>query len=150
MNQNSRLPIEITVVHYPGQKVLRLRFHRDAVPNWCLGLCLLKEGLVEAFTVIEQGTKGAKAKFSVGSHLGARSYVTLGAQSSLVMMTRNNLDYVYDFFLKYYRDGVADVDHLDLEATTESGDEVYITFQVPESKVPLSPAEAKKRLEDWS
>lgn len=68
------------------------------------------------------------------------------------MLTRNNLDYVHQFFLKYYRDGVAEVDHLDLEAVdAETGhEEIYITFQVSESRPPLSPEEAKKRLEDWS
>lgn len=152
MNHPSRLPIEIDVVRHPGQNVLRLRFHRDALRDWCLGLCLLKEGLVEAFNVIEERARGSKVKFLVGSQFSQKSRITLGAQSSEVVMTKNNLDYVQHFFLKYYRDGVADVDHLDLEAVDiETGDnEIYITFQVSEASAPMTPEEAKRRLDGWS
>jgi len=152
MNQNSRLPIDIAIVRHPGQKVLRLRFHRDALRDWCLGLCLLKEGLVEAFTVIEQGASGTKVKFLVEQRFSSKPRITFQAQSSEVRLTGNNLDYLRQFFLRYYRDGVAEVDHLDLEASdAETGDdEVYVTFEVSESRPPLSPEEAKRRLGDWS
>jgi hypothetical protein len=132
MNHHSRLPIEIEIIRHRGQSVLRFQFHRDALRDWCLGLCLLKEGLVEAFTTIEQRARGSKVKFVVGTHVGPKSQITLDAQSSEVVLTENNLDYVQHFFLKYYRDGVAEVDHLDLEAVdtkTEDSD-IYITFHL--------------------
>ncbi|HLJ85253.1 MAG TPA: hypothetical protein VKZ53_00430 [Candidatus Angelobacter sp.] len=67
-------------------------------------------------------------------------------------MTRKNLGHVYYFFLKYYRDGLAEVDHLDLEAIdAETGsNEIYVTFNVSESKAPMTPEEAQRRLDDWS
>ena len=91
-------------------------------------------------------------KFLVEPRLRAKASITFQTQCSDVRLTGNNVDYLCQFFLKYYRDGVAEVDHVDLEASNaETGDqEVYVTFQVSESKLPLSPEEAKRRLEDWS
>src|SRR5690348_8936442 len=141
MNQEVRLPIDIQIVHHPGQSVLRLQFRQEALRDWCLGLCLLKEGLIDAFTVTEQAAKAAKVKFVLGAKLGARSRITLKELGSEVVLTRNGLDYLCGFFLKYYRDGVAEVDHLDLEAVNaETGEkEVYITFQASESRAPMNP-----------
>jgi hypothetical protein len=154
MNQNTRLPIDIAIVRHPKQKVLRLQVHRNGLRDWCLGLCLLKEGLVETFTVIEEEGKGrgTKVKFRVETHPSTRSRITLIAMASEVLMTKSNLDYVLHFFLKYYRDGVAEVDHIDLEGVdTETGDnETYITFHVSEAKGPMTPDEARTRLADWS
>ena len=152
MNHHSLLPIEIEIVRHPGQNVLRLRFHRDAIRDWCLGLCLLKEGLVETFTVVEQDGSGTKVRFLADPQFGARSRVTLNARASEVVMTKNNLDYVEHFFLKHYRDGVAEVDHLDLEAvdSTTGDNEIYVTFQITESRAPMTPEEARKRLGEWS
>jgi len=152
MNQETRLSVDLQIVHHPGQSVLRLQFRREALRDWCLGLCLLKEGLIDAFTITEQAAKAAKVKFIVGAKPGARSRATLKVEASEVMLTRNGLDYLYQFFLKYYRDGVAEVDHLDLEAVdAETGDkEIYITFQASESRPPMTPEEARRRLEGWS
>jgi hypothetical protein len=59
------------------------------------------------------------------------------------------LEYIQAFFLKYYRDEVAEVDHVDLEAidvaTGKQGE--YVTFRVPDSKPPLSAQEVKERLQ---
>src|SRR5438309_10448359 len=100
MNQNSRLAIDIEVVRHPGQNVLRLQFHRDALLDWCLGLCLLKEGLVETITVIDQSATGTKARFLVASQHRSRSRVTLTVRASQVVMTSNNLEYLHHFFSK--------------------------------------------------
>lgn len=118
MNQISRLAIDIALVRHPGQNVLRLQFHPDAVRDWCLGLCLLREGLVETFTVIEKSARGTKVKFLVDPQLGTRPRIILNPRSNEVVMARTNLEYLHHFFLKYYRDGVAEVDHLDLERLT--------------------------------
>jgi hypothetical protein len=152
MNQHARLAIEIELVRHAEQNVLRLQFDREALRDWCLGLCLLKEGLVEAFIVSELRAQGKKVNFVLEPQLGGNARITLNPQSSKVVMTKNNLDCLHRYFLKYYRDGVAEVDHLDLQAVdAETGDnEVYITFQVPESREPITPEKAKARLEEWS
>jgi hypothetical protein len=59
VNKNLRLPIGIELRRHPGQSILRLSFRREALPDWCLGLCLLKEGLIESLTVVEEHGKAA-------------------------------------------------------------------------------------------
>lgn len=152
MNQQARLPIHIEIVRHSTQTAVRLQFSRKCLSEWCLGLCLLREGLIDAFTVTEEAAKNSNVKFLVGAKLGARSRVTLNEPCSEVVLTKNGLDHMCIFFLKYYRDGVADVDHLDLEAVDAEtgGREIYITFQASESRTPMTPDEAKRRLKGWS
>jgi len=62
-------------------------------------------------------------------------------------LTHNDLDYILHFFLKYFRDGVADVDHIDLDVVSDSdSQQSTIKFQVRDSIGPVSAKEAKKRL----
>jgi hypothetical protein len=129
-----------------------LEFHHDAIRDWCLGLCLLTEELIHDFTVSELDGTGTRVKFQVDSGDRAKTRITCNAQSSKVVITKNNLDYLRNFFLKYYRDGVAEVDHLDLEADDDQNEDskIYITFKVPDSRTPMTPGEAKRRLDRWS
>jgi hypothetical protein len=114
-----------------------------------MALSLLKEGLIETLTVTERERKGVKVQLLSEPKTGGTVRVSFRPDLNRVAMTRNNLEYVQHFFLKYYRDGVAEVDHLDLQAIdAETGDkEVYVTFRAPESKPPVTPEEARRRLE---
>jgi hypothetical protein len=59
MNKHLQLPVDIELVHHSGQTVLCLRFHREALRDWCLGLTLLNEALIENLLVTgERRTKG--------------------------------------------------------------------------------------------
>ena len=49
------------------------------------------------------------------------------------------------FFLKYYRDGQADVDHLDFEAAWHTGAACDLTLKVALHKPPISADEARRR-----
>jgi hypothetical protein len=149
MNKRLQLPIDIKLVHHPGQDALILSFRREALNDWCLGLCLLKEGLIETLAVT-----GERRKMSVEIGFGAKPEAsrvvraTLRSDTSVVEITNNDLDRLQHFFLRYYRDGVADVDHLDIDAISAAtgNRDVYITFRVPDSRPPVGPKEAKERL----
>jgi hypothetical protein len=149
MNKHLRLPLDIDLVRHPGQTVLRFSLRREALCEWCAGLSLLREGLIETLTVTEQQGRGTKVQFQSEPKTGETVRVSFRSDLIRVAMTRNSLEYVQHFFLKYYRDGVAEVDHLDLQAIdAETGDkEIYVTFRVPESRAPVTPEEARRRLE---
>jgi len=149
MNKHLRLPLDIDLVRHPGQTVLRISLHREVLCEWCAGLSLLKEGLIEVLTVTEQQKRGAKVQFLTEPKTGGTVRVRFKSDLSEVTLTRNNLEYLQHFFLKYYRDSVAEVDHLDLQAIdAETGNkEIYVTFRVPESTAPVTPEEARRRLE---
>jgi hypothetical protein len=149
MIKHLRLPLDIDLVRHPGQTVLRFSLHREALCDWCAGLSLLKEGLIEALTVSEQPGRGAKVRFLTEPKAGGTVRVSFRSDLSEITLTRNNLEYLQHFFLKYYRDGVAEVDHIDLQAvdTETGGTDIYVTFRVPESKAAVTPEEARRRLE---
>ena len=148
MNKHLQLPIDIELVRHPGQTVLSLSFRREALRDWCLGLCLLKEGLIETLIVAEERGKSKMIKFRATQETDRVTQVTFKPDFGQVEITRNQLGYLHRFFLKYYRDGVADVDHLDLEAINADTGEIdaYITFRVPDSRPPVSPEEVERRL----
>jgi hypothetical protein len=149
MNKNVVLPVDIALLNHPEQNVLAVSLSREALHEWCLGLCLLKECLIETLIVT-----GERRKTSVRIRLGpepekiSTARATLAPDTNLLEIANNDLDRLRYFFLRYYRDGVADVDHLDLEAidANTGKKDIYITFKVPDSKPPVSPAEAGRRL----
>jgi hypothetical protein len=58
------------------------------------------------------------------------------------------LDYLLHGFLKYYRHGAAEVDHLISSRFRERPDlDAYVTFVVPDFAAPLTEDETRKRLE---
>jgi hypothetical protein len=114
-----------------------------------LGLCLLKEGLTEGLLVSEErGRKKLELQMVGSSDVRAKAEASFGTETTQLRIASSDLDYLLHFFLKYYRDGVAEVDHLDLQAMSENveEEESYITFIVPESVLPVNEEEAKKRL----
>jgi hypothetical protein len=64
----------------------------------------------------------------------------------IVSLGRIALEVCLVYFLKYYRDGLADVDHLDFEATWDTGDACDFSLKVALHKPPVSAEEARKRL----
>ena len=57
-------------------------------------------------------------------------------------LTTSDLDFVRHFFLRFYRDGLAEVDHIDVQ----TGDGGYIIFCAELSVPPLSAEEAERLL----
>ncbi len=45
------LAVQIRVSRHPEQTALRIEFEEAAVERWCLGLCLLRSGMIEAMHV---------------------------------------------------------------------------------------------------
>jgi hypothetical protein len=147
MTKHLKLPLRLELVRYSGQTVLNIQFESKALSGWCLALCLLKEGLTAALVISEEGAKGKLELELMSEAKERRTHASFEAETARLRITSNDLDYLLHFFLKYYRDGFAEVDHLDLEvvAANERQD-ASVTFKVPESAQPLSPEQAKKRL----
>lgn len=109
-----------------------------------LGLALLVEDLAEAvvwrspqfgWVVRLRGQKAEGATLrSYGQH---RIELSLG---------KIETERWFTFFLKYYRDGRAEVDHLDVEAGWDTGGRCDFTLKVSEFQAPVSEREARRRL----
>jgi hypothetical protein len=148
MKKQLSLALRLKLVRHPGQTVLNIEFEKEALADWCLGLCLLKEGLIPILLVQERTAKGKlEIQLTGQTEHRTRTLASFESNVSRVRMTPDDLDYLLHFFLKYFRDGVAEVDHLDLDVESQTNNQdSTITFKVPESAQPLSAEEAKKRL----
>lgn len=147
MKKNIKLPLHIKLVDHSDQIVLNVQFENKAISDWSLALCLLKEGLISALLVSDED---AKHKLEIEIIKPAinrvKAHAIFESAITRLKITANDLDYLLHFFLKYYRDDLAEVDHIDLEVLTASGKDASITFKVAKAMTPLSVEEAKKRL----
>jgi hypothetical protein len=131
------LLVERITVH--EQQLLRIHLSKAVLRDWCLCLQLLQENLVEAF-ILFHNDASHKIEFRIVT--AGRSSVKGDEARLEVSLASADLDFVRPFFLRYYRDNVAEVDHLDIE--TDNGG--YITFSVEEFVPPVSAEEVRRRL----
>jgi len=145
MKKHLELRVEIELVHYPGQIVLVFVLHRDALSAWTLGLCLLGQGLINELVVTTVQDPRMTVSFLLNSKT-VKDSISIRDRNARINLTANSLGYVGYFFLKYFRDGVADVDHIHLEPVNAKNETIDLTFKVPDSKPPMSAEELRERL----
>jgi hypothetical protein len=65
-----------------------------------------------------------------------------------IQLTATELERLVDFFLRYYRDGVVEVDHIDIEANENVPGrmDAYVTIFVQDYRPSVSAEEAKRKL----
>jgi hypothetical protein len=110
-----------------------------------LGLALLSEALVDDLTLRPPRSRWAirlrkSAELCV---LRGRRY---GNQRVELVIGQVELDRWFVFFLKYFRDGCAEVDHLDAHGAWDTGASFDFTLRVSMFVPPVSEDEARKRL----
>lgn len=121
------------------QSLVRIHVAPASLKDWCLCLQLLNDNLIEAFTI----RRASSARtVQVGRGEGSCSDTMHGTNGLALKLSGRDLDFARHFFLRYYRDGAAEVDHIDIEME-EGG---YVIFSVGKSVPPVSPEEAKRRL----
>jgi hypothetical protein len=141
MTKTTDLGIDFQVLTLNSQRVARLFVSTSALREWCLCVQLLQDRLVDS-CVFRNAATFAKLNLRHGQQ---SSFQFADRNNVLtVCCSPNDLDVIRHFFLKYFRDGLADVDHLDIE--TEACGGGYLTFIVEESKNPCSPSVARQRL----
>jgi hypothetical protein len=123
------------------QSILNISVPPGSLKDWLLGLLLVQDKLVEACVF---GDDTARSKLEV--QLGASCEWRVGSQSGHFMMslTESALGYLIGFFARYYRDGIAEVDHIDIESTEPKFG--YITVRANEYSRPVASEEVKRRL----
>lgn len=148
MNKYIQLPVQLNLQEYDRQTVLRVSFDRSAVKEWCLCLGLLNEQLIESLTVSDLGGKFKLELRILSEPSQEQSVAEVGSTKTSVQLTSSDLEYTYYFFMRYYRDGVAEVDHIDLQIQLHDAQTFgYLTFDVPDSLPELSIDELKNRLD---
>lgn len=141
MKKHIDLALKVKEVTLEGQNVVSITVPPSCLRDVCLCLQLLQDSYVDAFT-----TRNPEDGQSLELYRGEISTVQSGRKhrQHAVSLNPQALSYVLAFFIRYYRDGYATVDHIDIEDEKRVGD--YITFRVKEYTPPLSAEEARRRL----
>lgn len=150
MNRTLQLPMQLRDGN--DQLVLVVELTPEMISQLCLELSLLKEGLAEAIVLSNTQTEfwlEVKRNARILKHeRGEISWQKTGARLSIAP---NELDYWLHYFLKYYRDGEGEVDHIDSDITKVSSQSdsvrgLFLVLKVPQAAPAVSAAEAKRRL----
>lgn len=140
MKKAMELALTVTARSLDGQSIVNVLIPPSSVCHWCLCLQLLHDQLVESCVLLLPEPQG-----KVEVRCAATSTHSIGHSGHRICLSSNALDYLRCFFLKYFRDGFAEVDHVDIDDEQHEGG--YLTFSVLESALPVSSAEVRKRLE---
>ena len=118
----------------------------DSIEAWCLELCLLREGLIERVRLTDRRNQPSVEIVRSGDqHYSACSCSETAWE---IQIGVDPLEYAIAFFLEYYRDEAASVDHIDIEADHREGDEdsLMIVLKVANARPPLSSEELRSKL----
>lgn len=122
-----------------GQNTFKIHVCKDDLADWIAILWIVVEGLGTALI-----TGARRSQFLLG--LGARES-RIDTSSSIPKISLNKVALVTlgAYLMRYYRDDVADVDHIDFDVASADGDG-YLIVAVDESRPALSAEEAHHRL----
>ena len=149
MNRAVQLLRPIAVKDIAGQLVVEVPLDLTTLSETCLSLTLLREQLMTSFVFLgsDRRTKlSLCARSSTGPLKKAR--LTIHGQEIELLMTEVALDYALGSCLKYYRDGFAEVDHIDIavDCAGRADPEAYVIMRFADSTTPVSQEDAAKRL----
>ena len=131
MTKLVKADLRVTSLTVSDQQGLKISVPPECTKDWLLCLHLLAEGLTETCTFLNINER---TKLSI--HLGSRSRWIVEQRNAHYAMTLDptSLDCLRAFFGRYYRDGFAEVDHVDLQPDEPLGS--YITISVHEYAPP--------------
>ena len=139
MRKFTDLSLAVESLTVERQALLRFHVTKGILADWSISLQLLQDGLVDA-VLFRRIDSSEKIELCIATE--NQSHVNEYKDRVVVSLTKSDLDYIRSFFLRYYRDGVAEVDHLDIQ----NSDGGYTTFCAEQSVPPVSAGEAKRRL----
>jgi hypothetical protein len=132
------LTTKITRSHFSYAAVVEVQIGDDRLASWCLELSLLSTGLAEV-AFLSDGAFTISITLDEELHPHTRGRAVWSDDALALVLTRNELDYWMHFFLRYYRDGAADVPYIDMDLSedrTNLDREVHIEFKCESVKPP--------------
>lgn len=133
------LEVDISFKNIEQQPVCSIVVSKAVLSDWIAMLWMLLE---EMGSVVIAGKTKSRCVIS----LGDTTSIIEDNRTLRITLSSTDLAFTGAYLLRFYRYGLAEVDHVDLEAI--SGDNCgYITFKVEEFMAPVSEMEARHRLE---
>jgi hypothetical protein len=138
--------VRFEMVSIHEQRVIRIHVSPETLHIWVLDLCLLREKLIQSLHILDLHDKN-KLEIVIDERMKAqqRAQIWFEKHRIRLALSRNEFDCWFHFFLKYFRDGVAEVDHFDTEPHTENYtyQDVYVTLMVDQSAPAIPSTELK-------
>lgn len=144
-----RLPVFFEESSYTDSDHVTITFGDAAEDRWTLGLCLLRENMISVLELEdEQQSYRLRLKVGPGLKAGDRAVATASKRQIEITLGQTELEAWLHFFLRMVRDGVAEVDHLDLETRPPEGQPrpTDLTLRVLRVPEPMSPDELRRQL----
>lgn len=136
-------------VDAPSQETIKVALAGVAAERFALGLCLLKERLADTLVIVDRGgQRRLRLAWDVRLMPNERARISRERQLVEVQISTTELERLVVFFLKFARDGVAEVDHVDVEdqAKRSANFGSMVVLKVDRAKPPMSRDEAVRRL----
>jgi len=144
-----RLPVTVERTAFSDSDHVIITFPDQTIEPWTLGLCLLKEELLSILQLEDQSeTFRLVVRRDADLGPGERPFAKASGRSLELRVGPTELEMWLHFFLRTIRDGVAEVDHLDVETTAveENARPVELTLRVLAAREPLTPDEIRRQL----
>lgn len=148
MKRRLEMPDGIHLKKYQdGTRGIVIRVDACVLNSLLVEVCLLCEFLVERLVCI--GEHGTTISLAIASNSTPRACVFgASAEAIEIELLPRDLDLIRSFLLKYYRDGIAEVSHIDIglyERNTNC-EEGMLTIQAADVRPALSGDEARRIL----
>lgn len=146
MNWKINGDTKIDMTDVDQARLVIITFTPEAVVQLCLGLSMLWHRLVESVSL--QGSGVTLVFGRCESNETARALVAWKGRGASLQLSSQELEYWLSFFLRGFRDGMAEVDHIDVETDSPSSTEPsgFFVLKVPDAVPPVSAEEARRRL----
>jgi hypothetical protein len=131
-----------------GTRILRVALQQGALRDITVGLCLLWNDLVPAMD-LNAASSQQTLRFLVSKRPESfRAHASWSPSLICIELSRPEFEAVMYFFLRTIRDGMAEVDHIDVEAfdNNKMQKRTAIVLKFPQSMPPVSSDEARRRL----
>jgi hypothetical protein len=130
--------LAVEVFDNPRMTVVDIRLTADALDRFCIGLCLLEERLIDSLDLVD--VKG-KDVFRLQN---SKDEATVQFRPGKIIVALDPVRLMY-FTLCAVRDGMAPVNHLDLELIRDP-QRVDLYVEYPAVGPPVPPEEVRRRL----
>lgn len=134
-----------------GQDILGIDVGSGVLVDFCVELCLLEKALVDSIQIVDK-----KGRLNLGIYIDkdlpieSRAKVISRSTNAIKLaVTQTEVEFWVELFLKYYRDGMSDVDHVDVDiGGGEAGEDVKLFLVLKNLKAAgaVSAEEAARRL----
>lgn len=117
---------EITLKNFGNQWQLKLLLDQKVAVQLCMALVLLRERLTNVlglkFSNFLMVLKPSQDRYSYSNSESPQNGTFNGEIST------DSIDYILHYVLKYYRDGFAEAEHIDIEFSGSNGREFTLTI----------------------